>query len=78
MNLDRGDRVVAAGVATGDVLLVMHELGHGKAVPLAEYPVKGRATGGVVSANPGVPKKEPAGPGRRRPSRCRRPARRWC
>ena len=62
MHLDRGDRVVAAGVAPGDVLLVMHELGHGKAVPLAEYPVKGRATGGVVSANPGVPKKEPAGP----------------
>ncbi len=62
MNLDRGDRLVAAGVATGDVLLVMHELGHGKAVPLEEYPVKGRATGGVVSANPGVPKKEPAGP----------------
>lgn len=62
MNLDRGDRVVAAGVASGDVLLVMHELGHGKAVPLEEYPVKGRATSGVMSANPGVPKKEPAGP----------------
>ena len=61
MNLERGDRVVAAGVARGDLLLVMHELGHGKAVPLEEYPVKGRATGGVVSANPGVPKKAPAG-----------------
>jgi DNA gyrase subunit A len=62
MKLDRGDRIVAAGVASGDLLLVMHELGHGKAVPLDEYPVKGRATGGVMSANPGVPKKEPAGP----------------
>jgi DNA gyrase subunit A len=62
MNLERGDRVVAAGVARGDTLLVMHELGHGKAVPLDEYPLKGRATGGVVSANPGVPKKAPAGP----------------
>ena len=77
MNLDRGDRVVAAGVATGDLLLVMHELGHGKAVPLDEYPVKGRATGGVVSANPGVPKKEPAGPVAAAVA-CRRPARRWC
>ncbi len=61
INLDRGDRVVAAGVAAGDLVLVMHELGHGKVVPLGEYPLKGRATGGVVSANPGAPKRQPAG-----------------
>jgi DNA gyrase/topoisomerase IV subunit A len=62
IRLAAGDRVVAAGVAGGDVLLVLHETGHGKLVPLDAYPVQGRGSGGVQSADPAGPRKAPAGP----------------
>jgi DNA gyrase subunit A len=62
MRLDPGDRVIAAGAARGDVLLVVHERGHGKAVALADYPRKGRGTGGVQSAAIDGPRRDPAGP----------------
>ena len=62
IRLETGDRVVTAGVATGESLVVLHELGHAKRVPLAEYPVKGRGTSGVQSATPSAPKRSPAGP----------------
>ncbi len=39
----------------------MHEGGNGKAVPTAEYPVKGRGTGGVASAPTDAPRRAPAG-----------------
>jgi DNA gyrase subunit A len=61
MRLDTGDRVVGAGVASGGVVVVAHELGHAKAVPLEEYPVKGRGTGGVQGASPATPRRAPAG-----------------
>jgi DNA gyrase subunit A len=63
IRLERGDRVVAADVAVPDgSLVVVHELGHAKAVPLTEYPLKGRGTGGVQSAVPTAPRRAPAGP----------------
>jgi DNA gyrase subunit A len=49
--LGDSDRVVAAARAHGAELLVVHERGAAKRVPLEEYPRKGRATGGVVSAH---------------------------
>lgn len=57
--LQSGDRVVSAGLARGDELLVVHETGQAKRVPLAEYPLKGRATGGVASASPDKPTRGP-------------------
>jgi DNA gyrase subunit A len=61
IRLATGDRVVAAGVAAGEAVLVLHELGHGKLVPLTAYPVQGRGSGGVQSAIPAIPKRAPAG-----------------
>jgi DNA gyrase/topoisomerase IV subunit A len=62
--LAEGDRVVSAVRAAGEDLLVVHERGAAKRVPLAEYPRKGRATGGVVSAHVDRPTRGagPAGP----------------
>ena len=62
MKLPEGDRLVAAQIAAGDHLLVVHENGMGKLVPLSEYPTKGRGGGGVASAAPDKPAKAPAGP----------------
>jgi DNA gyrase subunit A len=63
MRLDRGDEVVGATRARdGELLLVLHRRGAGKAVPVSEYPRKGRGTGGVASASPDTPKRSPAGP----------------
>ncbi len=63
MRLERGDEVVSATRARdGELLLVLHRRGAGKAVPVAEYPAKGRGTGGVVSASVDTPKRSPAGP----------------
>jgi DNA gyrase subunit A len=63
MRLERGDEVVAATrAADGELLLVLHRRGAGKAVPVADYPRKGRGTGGVVSASPDTPRRSPAGP----------------
>lgn len=59
--LTEGDRVVSACRAEGDELLVLHESGAAKRVPLAEYPVKGRGTGGVASAHVDRPTRQPAG-----------------
>ena len=61
VKLDGGDRVVAAVKAEGSSLLTVHATGMGLAVPLGEYPVKGRATGGVQSALPDRPARNPAG-----------------
>jgi DNA gyrase subunit A len=56
-----GDRVVCACRADGSELLVVHESGAAKRVPLDEYPVKGRGTGGVLSALVDKPARRPAG-----------------
>ena len=45
--------VVSAARAQGPELLVVHERGAAKRVPLDEYPRKGRATGGVRSQTMG-------------------------
>ena len=62
MRLDTGDEVVAVTLARDEErLLVVHGSGHAKVVPVELYPVKGRGTGGVQSAAPDVPRREPAG-----------------
>jgi DNA gyrase subunit A len=61
VRLEAGDRVVGAVKAEGSSLLTVHASGMGLAVPLAEYPVKGRATGGVQSVFTDRPGKSPAG-----------------
>jgi DNA gyrase subunit A len=50
MSLAKGARVIAAGTIghrDSGSLLVVSNTGHGKRTPLTEFPVKGRATGGV-------------------------------
>jgi DNA gyrase subunit A len=48
IKLAEGDRVASMEVVEpGGDLLVLTTLGYGKRSPLKEYPVKGRATGGV-------------------------------
>jgi len=48
IKLDKGDRVASMEVVEPDgSLFVITTLGFGKRTPLDEYPVKGRATGGV-------------------------------
>jgi DNA gyrase subunit A len=59
--LDPGDRVVAATKAEGTSLLSIHQSGMALAVALDEYPIKGRATGGVQSVLTDKPTKDPAG-----------------
>ena len=50
INLRPGDHVTSMGVVDPDGdLLVVSQKGYGKRTPLGEYPVKGRATGGVVT-----------------------------
>ncbi len=61
VKLDAGDRVVSAVKAEGSFLLTLHMSGMALVVPLAEYPVKGRATGGVQSVLPDRPARSPAG-----------------
>jgi len=60
MRLDGDDVIVAACRADGDFLLTVHETGFAKRVPLADYPTKGRGGGGVGSASPEKPSKNPA------------------
>jgi DNA gyrase subunit A len=55
IKLKDGDHVVSVVAPQGDDLLVLHEHGFGKRVPLDEYPAKGRGTGGVASADPDKP-----------------------
>jgi DNA gyrase subunit A len=59
--LDSGDRVVSAVRAEGTSVLTLHVTGMGLAVPLAEYPAKGRGTTGVQSVLVDKPLKSPAG-----------------
>jgi hypothetical protein len=48
---DKGNEVLSLDVARKqDELLVVTENGYGKRTPMAEYPVKGRGTKGVVTA----------------------------
>jgi DNA gyrase subunit A len=51
INLTRSnDRVVGMGLAREQAdLLVVTAKGYGKRTPLSEYPIKGRATGGVIT-----------------------------
>ena len=50
INLRPGDHVTSMDVVDPDGdLLVVSQKGYGKRTPLREYPVKGRATGGVVT-----------------------------
>ena len=73
MRLERGDAVVGATRAVDDdVLLVLHRRGAGKAVPVHEYPAKGRGTGGVVSAATGHPEAHARRPGAHRAGRAAR------
>ncbi len=52
IKLHQGDRVASMEVVEpGGFLLVVTALGYGKRVALDEYPVKGRATGGVLTAD---------------------------
>ena len=59
--LDAGDKVITAVVAEGVSLVTLHETGMALAVPLSEYPVKGRGTSGVQSVLTDKPTKDPAG-----------------
>ena len=61
VNLDSGDRVVAATKAEATSLLSIHESGMALAVNLDEYPLKSRATAGVQSVLTDKPIKHPAG-----------------
>ncbi len=61
MALHGDDEIIWATRAVGDDLVVIHETGFVKRVPLAEYPVKGRGAAGVVSADPDKPARDPAG-----------------
>lgn len=63
MKLKDGDEVVSACVVdpAAESLLTVHETGMGKRVKLDDYPVKGRATGGVHSSATDKPAKNPAG-----------------
>ncbi len=48
IRLEKGDHVTSMEVVEeGGDLLVVTARGYGKRTPLSEYPVKGRATGGV-------------------------------
>ncbi len=50
INLRKGDHVTSMDVVVpGADLLVVTEQGYGKRTALSEYPVKGRATGGVIT-----------------------------
>jgi DNA gyrase subunit A len=50
INLRPGDRVTSMEVVEPNgYLMVVTTLGYGKVSPLSEYPVKGRATGGVTT-----------------------------
>jgi DNA gyrase subunit A len=61
VKVEAGDRVVSAVKAAGTSVLTVHASGMGLAVPLAEYPVKGRATAGVQSVLIDRPARSPAG-----------------
>ncbi len=52
IKLAAGDRMASMDVIEpGGYLMLLTEEGFGKRVPLVDYPVKGRATGGVSTAN---------------------------
>lgn len=56
MGLSKGALVVAGGVIghrDRGTLLIVSKQGYGKRTPLSEFPVKGRATGGVAATVPG-------------------------
>jgi DNA gyrase subunit A len=59
--VDTEDRVVCAVKVEGASLLSVHVSGMALAVPLDEYPVKGRGTAGVQSVLVDRPAKSPAG-----------------
>ncbi len=61
VKVDAGDGVVSAVRAEGDSLLNLHASGMALAVPLGEYPAKGRGAGGVQSVLIDRPAKSPAG-----------------
>jgi DNA gyrase subunit A len=61
VKVDTGDRVVSAVKAEGGSLLNLHASGMALAVPLSEYPLKGRGAGGVQSVLVDRPARSPAG-----------------
>jgi DNA gyrase subunit A len=61
IKVDGGDRVISAVVARGVNLVTLHETGMALAVPLSEYPVKGRGSSGVQSVQTDKPARDPAG-----------------
>jgi DNA gyrase subunit A len=64
--LPKGTRVIAAGVVghrDGGTLVTLSDKGTGKRTPLAEFPVKGRATGGVQATGGAVGRGEDNKPG---------------
>jgi DNA gyrase subunit A len=61
MTLGGDDEIIWATRADGDDLVVVHETGCAKRVPLGDYPAKGRGGAGVVSAVPDKPTRDPAG-----------------
>lgn len=61
MSLRGDDEIISACRAAGADLVVVHEQGFAKRVALSEYPVKGRGGGGVTSAAPEKPSRDPAG-----------------
>ena len=61
MALHGADEIIWATRADGDDLVVIHETGCAKRVPLGEYPTKGRGGAGVVSADTDKPTRDPAG-----------------
>ncbi len=59
---EKGNRVLALDVARDeDELFVVTENGYGKRTPMAEYPVKGRGTKGVLTVKLTTKKGELAG-----------------
>ena len=60
--LGEDDQVVSATRVDTDSLFIIHQSGNCKRVPMSEYPCKGRATTGVISADSTKPTRAPAGP----------------
>ena len=61
MKLQPGDRIVSACLAQGESVLVLHQSGFAKRVPLSEIPSKGRGGGGVALTSVDKPSRTPAG-----------------
>jgi DNA gyrase/topoisomerase IV subunit A len=61
MKLKKDDTIVSAYQAEGDEILIVHETGGVKRVPLIEYSLQGRGGQGIQSADPSKPSRQPVG-----------------